>query len=91
MTNEQVIYALIGVLGVLFALFIGLLSWIGVRLHSKQDELFVLVNSKFTETTNKLGEIEKSLVDRIFSLDRRLTRVEAESVVDKMHTKGKAA
>ena len=79
MSNDQIFYILIGLLGVVFSLLTAVIGWVGIRLHSKQDNLYELIDVKFTTTADKLVEIEQSLVDRIFSLDRRVTIVESET------------
>lgn len=77
MNIEEWIGVLTGLLGVVFLLLIGVLAWIGARVHSKLDNLYEVLGAM----DKKLGVIEKDLRSDIIGIDMRLTVVETESRV----------
>lgn len=64
---------LLGLVAFFFGLLVMTLGWIGVRLHSKQDDLYKLVGS----VGETLLTIERDLRDKLGQLDRRVTQSEA--------------
>jgi hypothetical protein len=67
---------LIGLLAFFFALLVVVLGWIGARVHTKLDNLYLVLDSKLGEVTNKLGGIERDLRSELTGLDRRISKIE---------------
>lgn len=58
------------------SLLLWLLKWIGVRIHSKLDDLTSKIDDGLKEMNITLSSIEKDLRGELVKLDRRLTRME---------------
>jgi hypothetical protein len=58
------------------ATLIGVLGWIGARVHTKLDELSGKLESGIGSMNNTLSAIERDLRGELTDLDRRMTRVE---------------
>lgn len=56
---------LLGLISGLLVLLLGVLGWIGVRIHTRLDEISV-----------SLSSIERDLRGELTSLDRRISRIE---------------
>jgi len=69
---------LTAVIGALFTLLVLVLGWIGSRVHQRLDSLTIMLSEKLGNMDAKLGGIERDLRDELVTLDRRVTRVEAE-------------
>ena len=63
---------LLSVVGALFAIVIGGLSWIGNRIFGKLDKL----SDQMIENRELIGDRLDDVHDRISNLDKRLTSVE---------------
>lgn len=63
---------LLSVVGALFAIVIGGLSWIGNRIFGKLDKL----SDQMTENRELIGDRIDDVHDRISQLDKRVTAVE---------------
>lgn len=77
---------MVGFVGVLFTIVCGLIVFIFVSLQSKVDtfktsfdEFKEMLDLKLTQLGHALAAIDKDLRGEIFALDRRTTRIEAES------------
>jgi len=66
------------IVGGLFSILIVVLGWIGQRVHHRLDSLTNMLADKLEQMNNKLGGIERDLRSELVTLDRRVTRVEAE-------------
>jgi hypothetical protein len=73
MSLEMVLWA---VLCGVVALLIGVLGWIGARVHNKIDELATRVETKLESIYKALGDIDHDLRADMTDLDRRVTVVE---------------
>ena len=56
---------------------IGVLGWIGSRVHAKLDQLSDKMEAKLSDLNKTLGAIERDIRGELNGLDRRVTRVEA--------------
>lgn len=63
---------LLSVIGALFAIVVGGLSWIGNRIFGKLDKL----SDQMTENRELIGNRLDDVHDRINNLDKRVTAVE---------------
>ena len=63
---------LLSVIGALFAIVVGGLSWIGNRIFGKLDKL----SDQMTENRELIGNRLDDVHDRINDLDKRVTAVE---------------
>lgn len=63
---------LLSVIGALFAIVIGGLSWIGNRIFGKLDKL----SDQMSENRELIGDRLDDVHDRIGNIDKRLTAVE---------------
>lgn len=68
---------LIALLAGVFGILIGVLGWIGSRVHSRLDNLYEILDDKLGAMNQKLGGIERDLRNDLSGLDRRVTRIEA--------------
>lgn len=73
MTTTEIIIAFGGAM---FILLTGVLSFIGVRVHSRLDELTTMLDSKLGAMSNSLLGIERDLRSDLSGLDRRVSRIE---------------
>ena len=62
--------------GAMFLLLTGLLAWIGGRVHTRLDELTVMLDTKLGAVSASLSGIEKDLRNELTGLDRRVSRIE---------------
>ena len=72
---------LLSMVGTLFFMLIGVLVWIGKRVHSKLDELTATLGSELGGVNENLGSIERDLRIELANHDRRITRVEVKTGV----------
>lgn len=65
--------------GGLFMLLIGVLGWIGQRVHSRLDKLSDMLDEKLTSMSSTLAGIERDLRGDITALDRRISHLEGKN------------
>lgn len=63
-------------LGGALTVLIGLLAWIGGRVHTKLDNLTDKMDAGLKEMNQTLTSIERDLRGELATLDRRVTRME---------------
>ena len=68
---------LLSVIGALFAIVVGGLSWIGNRIFGKLDKL----SDQMSENRELIGNRLDDVHDRISSLDKRVTAVEVRAAL----------
>lgn len=68
--------------GGLFVLLIGVLAWIGNRVHSRLDRLSEMLDEKLTAMGGTLASIERDLRNDITAIDRRVSHLEGERRLD---------
>lgn len=68
--------------GGLFVLLIGVLGWIGNRVHSRLDKLSDMLDEKLTAMGGTLASIERDLRNDITAIDRRVSHLEGERRLD---------
>lgn len=69
---------LLSVIGALFAIVVGGLSWIGNRIFGKLDKL----SDQMTETRELIGNRLDDVHERISNLDKRVTAVEVRCALE---------
>ena len=62
--------------GGLFSILVVILGWIGNRVHTRLDDLTIMLDEKLTNVTSTLSTIEKDLRSELTKLDRRTTILE---------------
>jgi len=63
---------------ILFGVLIGLLAWIGDRVHSKIDHLTNKIEEKLDEVNKTLTTIERDLRKDLLEHDKRITTLETK-------------
>ncbi|CAB4132095.1 hypothetical protein UFOVP138_42 [uncultured Caudovirales phage] len=76
MDSTQIISLLTASIGGILIVLIGVLGWIGSRVHTRLDRLSSMLDTKFDTMNSTLSGIEHDLRNELVSLDRRVTRVE---------------
>ena len=69
---------LLSVIGALFAIVVGGLSWIGNRIFGKLDKL----SDQMTENRELIGNRLEDVHERISNLDKRVTTVEVRCALE---------
>lgn len=67
---------LIGLVGVLFFMLVGVLVWIGQRVHQRLDHLSDVVGEKFDNLHDILAMTERRHNDKIVDIERRVIVIE---------------
>ena len=64
-------------LGALFTLLVGVLGWIGQRVHQRLDHLSDVVGKKFDDLHDIIASADRRHSDKIVDIDRRVSKIEA--------------
>jgi transposase-like protein len=83
---------LIALLGVVFFLLIGVLAWIGNRVHTRLDAMTETMGEKFDalhsvmsnikdDLHSRITENERRMSDQFVIIDRRVSKIEARCSV----------
>lgn len=74
---------LVGIVGALFLIVCGLISWIGVRLHEKIDAIPGMLDERFNKLSDsfarEIGDVEGKVERHAETLHRRIDEVEQKS------------
>jgi hypothetical protein len=78
----EIINIIVALTAGLFTVLIVVIGWIGSRVHTKLDDLSLVVATKFDELNKTLIAIERDLRDDLHDMDRRIILLETMLKLD---------
>ena len=74
---------------VVLSVLIGLLAWIGNRIHEKIDFLTERLEEKLDDVNRTLGSIERDLRNDLVEHDKRITILETNAGIERRQLHGR--